>query len=201
MRAFIAVTLSEDARTLLDDVCQLLRRDAPRWRSEKWVPTINLHFTLRFLGTVSDASVGAIVERTRIAVRGMRPFTWRLDGVRAVPHRRGARMLWAVPASEDAGLELAARLTRVGEELSGSSSLPEDVQRSGGPGREFAPHVTLCRARQSRVVPVEALKRANDVVTEARCSMSVEAVTLFASELTRSGPRYAEVAVVRFEND
>jgi len=29
----------------------------------------------------------------------------------------------------------------------------------------------------------------------------VKAVTLFASELTRSGPRYVEVAVVRFDGD
>jgi len=201
MRAFIAVTLPEDARTLLEEVCRLLREDAPQWRSEKWVPALNSHLTLRFLGAVPEASIESLVRRTWSATRGMLPFTWRLEQVRAVPDRHGARMLWTVPAPESAGVELAARLAGVGGGVSESTSSGNRGDGSRGREQQFMPHITLCRAREQRVLPADALKRANAIVAEARCSVSVKAVTLFASELTRSGPRYVEVAVVRFDGD
>lgn len=161
----------------------------PSWAGEKWVAPENLHVTLRFLGSLSDADVDRCVESATEALAVIEPFRLRLDLARAIPQRRSASLLWVAPSQ---GVEETAA---VAEALAQAASFV-DFRPDG---KRFRPHVTLCRARAPRRLAAGAfdeMERALHVSGERTLSMSVPEVTLYASTLTPRGPVYEEKAMI-----
>ena len=161
----------------------------PSWAGEKWVAPENLHVTLRFLGSLSEADVERCVESATEALAVIEPFRLRLDLARAIPQRRSASLLWVAPSH---GVEETAA---VAEALAQATSFV-DFRPDG---KRFRPHVTLCRARAPRRLAAGAfdeMERLLHVSGERTLSMSVPDVTLYASTLTPRGPVYEEKAMI-----
>lgn len=146
----------------------------------RWVPTENLHVTLKFLGHVAGERVAEIAGAVGRAAADMVDFDVRLGGLGAFPSQRRARVLWiglADPAGGFAALSDAVEgsLGRLGFERE---------------QRAFAAHLTIARLKVPAPV---ALPR-----EPSAFSFRVDRLTLFESHLGRPAPRYEALATFPF---
>lgn len=101
--------------------------------------------TLRFLGGLEEAALGAL--RERLAEVPGRRFEMELDGLGGFGGRQSARVVFL--GLRRGGEEAAELATAVEAACRAAGLEPED--------RPFRPHVTLARARERRGAPAPAL--------------------------------------------
>lgn len=129
-RCFVAVPLGDDLRR---DLAAMVAR----WRAEpsapnlRWTHSAGWHITLRFLGATDPDAIPTLADQLRSATSAVAPFTVAGGGLGTFPGPARARSLWYGVA--DPGRRLAALAAAVGAD---------------GP---FRPHVTLARARETRL--------------------------------------------------
>jgi 2'-5' RNA ligase len=175
MRVFIAIDLPDEIRKALSDVQRELRRVTNTCR---WVAPESIHITLRFIGEVPDKRVDDIHD----ALTGItwKPFTISVRGVGFFPGTRSPRVFWAGMESPTMK-ELAERLdTRI-------ESLGFDKEK-----RVFRPHITLARAKESRI-DSSLVTAAGQYEEHEFGSFSVDRVFLFRSTLKPSGAVYEKL--------
>ncbi len=134
MRVFIAIEIPEEIRGRLSAMQAELRSTAS---SARWVAAESAHLTLKFIGEISDKRR----EDIDAALAGLswKEFPICVKGVGFFPGPRSPRIFWAgLQASPMEGLtqEIDARLDRAGF----------DREK-----RAFRPHITLARAKTSRL--------------------------------------------------
>jgi len=180
VRSFLAVLLPDALRAALDAAAADVRQRAPR---VAWVRAENLHLTLRFLGSVDEATLGRVREALDAATEATAPFGVTLGGLGGFPTPRAPRVIWAgVVTGAEALAELHARLEGALAQRGGLR--PE--------GRPFHAHVTLGRARDPRGAPELA-----ELLGERRGGFGevmVAAVHLMRSDLDPSGARHSVLA-------
>ena len=189
VRCFIAIELPEDIRDLLSEIGDAVRAADDRWAGEKWEPQENLHVTLKFVGHIAEEGVETLVAACMHETAGLAGFELVPDSVRAVPSPARARMLWgsfADPGGGCAALAAAAERAALGV-----GAEPET--------RTFKPHVTLVRARTPHGIAADALDLGNDLLEGFPGGVSVSAVTVFRSTLSKSGPTYTPLAICPLE--
>src|SRR5215210_4262422 len=98
MRAFIAVDVSTIAIVKVQE--EILSTTGWNAREIKAVEPRNFHFTLIFLGEISDHDVDSIKEK--LAAFQFEPFTITYTGVGAFPNPASARVIWVGVDSEGA---------------------------------------------------------------------------------------------------
>lgn len=136
-RIFVAVALDPPLRDAIADLERRLEDAGVRLR---WVKPENLHFTLRFLGHISDAQLTRVKVATREAAQGVRSFSISLAGVGAFPNPRRPRVVWiGVSAGAESLQDLAARL----DDTLARERFPKEP-------RSFQPHLTLARVTEPR---------------------------------------------------
>jgi 2'-5' RNA ligase len=168
MRLFVALELPETVR---DDLAGLIG-GLPGVR---WVPPVNYHLTLRFIGEVPPVTA----EEVDIALATIRakPFELSLAGLGTF-ERHGRVQSLHVTAERTAGLgHLQAKIETA-------------LQRAGLPAerRRFAPHVTLARVDQ---VPVPKLVEFLQAHSLFRLPpVMVEHFVLFSSRLGKDQAVY-----------
>jgi 2'-5' RNA ligase len=154
-----------------------LRAVSPQTR---WVRAENLHLTLKFIGEVPEAKLGAI----RSALAGVRsdlPVALDFRGLGFFPNEKHPRVFWA-------GVETSPNLKILAAEIENA------MQKIGIPqeSRPFSPHLTLARFEPPRLA--EQL-RAGIQEHEARDFGSLRASQfhLIESKLKSSGAEYTTV--------
>lgn len=184
-RAFVALLLDEATRASVGAEIDRLR---PLSRAVAWVPTANLHLTLRFLGEQSDEQIGLVEAALVEAAAVTFPFALTLHGLGAFPGLERPRILW-VGVAEGA---LAAREAQARVEAA--------LERRGIPPERQAwhPHLTIGRVFDERAWRREAgfpLRQA--LAAAARRSfgsLAVSRIALMRSDLSPQGARYRELA-------
>ena len=182
VRCFVAVLLCEELRRNIAAVQDGFKRVAP---DLKWVAIENLHVTLKFLGNVEETQVETVYAAVRRAARGSAPFEITVARGGAFPDPRRPRIVWV---GMDAG---AAQLVR----LAGHTE--SELAAAGFPieDREFKPHVTIGRARNSGRGP--NLSRVVEETGEGPIgSQVVSSVAVMRSDLRPSGPTYTPLLEV-----
>lgn len=137
-RIFVAVALDAPLREAIADLEQRLEDAGARLR---WVKPENLHFTLRFLGHISDAQLNRVKIAAREASQGIAPFKVALAGVGAFPNARRPQVVWV-------------GIGEGGETLRNLASRLDDTlarQRFPKEPRGFQPHLTLARVKEPRL--------------------------------------------------
>ena len=134
MRLFIAIDLPNEVRKQLAEVQRALR---PLADSAKWVDAESIHITLKFLGEAPEKQLDDI----NAAMNGLswKPFTISVRGVGFFPGNRSPRVFWAgmeAPTMQGLVEQLDSRMERLGFEKE---------------KRAFRPHITLARARDTRL--------------------------------------------------
>ena len=90
VRCFVALDVSKSIRTALGEIIGLLRREVDGVR---WVRPESVHLTIKFLGDVDRARLGAIKEALRGAVSGS-AIPLRLTALGGFPRADRARVIW-----------------------------------------------------------------------------------------------------------
>src|SRR6516165_10166415 len=175
MRLFLAVDLPDQVRHELAVVQNALK---PLTDSARWVSPDSIHITLKFLGEVPEKVVDDI--DTALAGLSWKPFTVTVHGVGFFPGNRSPRVFWAgmeAPTMQDLAEELDSRMERVGF----------DKEK-----RAFRPHLTLARARDTRID--SSLVTASAKYEEHNFgSFTADRVFLIKSTLNPSGPVYEKL--------
>ena len=174
IRAFIAVTLPDEARQELARVSRALAESAPP-RAVRWVKPERMHLTLRFLGDTAVSLLPDIAAGLDAAVARVSPFTLRLEGLGGFPNRKRPRVIWAGLQGE---LE---RLNGLKREIDAMLE-PLGWEREQRP---FRAHLTLGRVKNSR-----QLREIEWGITVGRVAVPVTAVHLIQSTLRPDGPVY-----------
>ena len=176
MRLFIAVFPPPDVQNAAYRAADPLR---PGHDAVAWVKKENLHYTMRFLGEVDEASAANAAAAMREAAASRAKFGAALGGFGAFPNAKRARVLWIGMLQGAEPMRLLA------------SALDEALARHGfEPSDEgFEPHLTVGRVR----APGDWTSRLLDVPTvEAR--FQVDRIQLVNSVLSPGGSRYETVA-------
>lgn len=191
-RAFVAVLLDETTRASVGGMVECLR---PLGRAVAWVPSANLHLTLRFLGELSDGQLGDVEAALETTAAVTAPFALILHGLGAFPGLERPRILWVGVADgalevRGAQAELETALERVG--------IPREP-------RAWHPHLTIGRVFDERAWRREtglALRQA--IAAAARRNfgrLPVSRITLMRSDLSPRGARYGELASAELRDD
>lgn len=179
MRLFFAVPVSEAIRELVSKSIENARLFDPPWR---WIPSVNYHLTLKFLGEADKEIIPDLGQAASSAARSIAPFTIAFGPFGGFPSLGRPRVIFFGIVSGLPELrELAAKLEG-------------DVVRLGfsKERRPFKAHLTLARIK--RPVPAHLRERLGSIPplpSDAR--QVVDHFVLMRSHLGREGATYEEL--------
>jgi RNA 2',3'-cyclic 3'-phosphodiesterase len=179
MRAFVAVEASSIAIAKLQK--EMLSTAGWNARDVKPVEPHNFHFTLIFLGEISDHDVDSIKEN--LAGFQFEPFTITYTGIGAFPDPAHARVIWV--GVDPAGVQ---KLTALANEVVAKMS-----KLGFKADKPFSAHLTFIRAKGR---PVSASYISSKYQGITFVSDRITKVYLKKSELTQSGPIYSNVYTI-----
>jgi 2'-5' RNA ligase len=184
-RLFVGVRVSVATANAIAACAELLARRARDAGLElKWVPPVNYHVTLKFLGWTRDDAVGAVRDALTKACEGAASFELRAARLGAFPSLDKASVLWAGVGDAPALGELARRI----EEAMVAIGYPRE-------GRAFHGHATVARLREPRPIRDLVLPMAEQVFSTTRVSW----LSMFESETKSSGSVHRELARISFK--
>jgi len=141
----------------------------------RWVAEANLHFTLKFLGSVEDKKVAQIMQALEEALRSVQCFSLLGKGIGVFPNIMRARVLW------------------IGLQSQGLHRIAEGVETALEPlgfpreRRDFAPHLTLGRWRNPGLQPQKLKEQIERWQGYDFGQSKVDDVILFQSVLKPNG--------------
>ena len=173
MRVFVAIEISNDK--IIDSIKKF--QDETKIDA-KPVKSRNLHFTLQFIGEVSEEmsqKIGQSLQNIEFS-----SFDVYLKGVGAFPKPKFPRVVW-IGTDEDGGNML----------ISLSEKVKKALEPLGfSPDKQFKPHITVFRIK----------KKIGDISKELENKkminfgmQKVSSIKLKKSELTSSGPIYSDL--------
>lgn len=180
-RTFIAVDALDAVQIAALSAIDLLRPAAP---DVKWVEPDNLHWTMQFLGDLSDQDMAEVCLRVPRAVAQHDAFELSAEGVGAFPSIQRPRTIW-LGAGQGAN-RLAALHSSIDDALA-----PLGFRRDS---RQFTPHVTLGRVGRTGHAGPDVAERLASLADFDGGVMEVAEVLVYASELSREGPTYTVLA-------
>lgn len=177
MRTFVAIELSND------NVVESIKKFQSEFDiNAKPVEPTNFHFTLQFLGEISE-EVSQKVIRALQTIE-FSSFTVNLKGIGAFPKAKFPRVIW-IGTDEEGGnllIQLAKKVEKVLEPLGFFSDKP------------FKPHLTVFRIK----------KKIGDITKELEKQRTVDfgiqkitEIKFKKSELTPNGPIYSDLEEVK----
>jgi 2'-5' RNA ligase len=186
IRSFIAIPLEAEVRRAVVRLIERLRQPDD---GIKWVPTDNLHLTLKFLGDVDNTDVPPVCQVVRGILADFEPFELSFGGTGGFPNLERPRVLCA--GVEDPSGSLVEIVGRLERDLAELGFKPEP--------RDYTPHLTLGRTRGgSRRASEAVVERLKQEQSKWLGSMVVDTVQLVASFLDKHGPTYQIMDTVHF---
>ena len=177
MRTFVAIEISDN------HVVESIKK----FQSEinikaKPVEPINFHFTLQFLGEISEEISQKIINALHTIE--FSSFSVNLKGIGAFPKAKFPRVVWIGTDDEGGNLliQLAKKVEKVLEPLGFSSDKP------------FKPHLTVFRIKKRIGDITEELEKQNNVDFGIQ---KVTEIKFKKSELTPNGPIYSDLEEVK----
>jgi 2'-5' RNA ligase len=173
MRTFVAIEISdENVISSIEKFQKTIEIDA------KPVNSRNLHFTLQFLGEITDEISHKIIQALRTIE--FSSFNVNLKGIGVFPKAKFPRIIW-IGTDEDGGnvlISLAQKIEKLLKPLGFSSD------------KAFKPHITVFRIK----------KKVEDITKELENNKNmnfgiqkITSIKLKKSELTPNGPIYSDL--------
>ncbi len=182
LRAFVALVLPTAG---IDCLAGLQQRLRDRGLKLSWVPSRNLHLTMKFLGDIGNADLPAATEALQQAVVDQSPLNLIIQGLGVFPGIKQPRVLWTGLGGDVEPLRsLALRLEK------GLVDRGFKADR-----RAFKAHITLARIRK-RVSPQRLLQAMQEVGQFRPQPIMAQRLALFKSDLRPSGAVYTVLSEV-----
>jgi len=187
VRSFIAIEQPDELKRELTRLEARLKKSEPT--GVRWVDPYGSHLTLKFLGNIALGRVDEITGAMAEAAGGIPPFRLEIKGLGVFPGWKRVQVAW---------VGIGGEIDKLGQ-LQGN--LESGLARLGftPETRPFTPHLTLARA-SNRASPAERQSLGQLIAGtsfEAESTISVEAINLMRSQLTREGAIYRQVSSVR----
>jgi 2'-5' RNA ligase len=183
LRCFLAANIGIDALRALDALAVSLHEEARSHSLRlRFVPTENIHLTLKFFGEVPEGTVPGIERELARILHAEPPIALELVGLGAFPNPRRARVLFV--GLREFGASGTPRLSAL------QARIDLALEQIGFPREEkpFHPHLTVARAPGDSRLDVAAIVAAHEAVPVAQTV--VRELVLYQSELRPSGARY-----------
>src|SRR4030066_21905 len=183
IRAFIAIDLSPEIHQRLEDVLQDYRKQLDKVPI-RWVPVLNIHLTLKFLGDVSLSNLNMLTNMIQAEVSNHHQFEISVGGSGAYPNIRQPRVIWV-------GVEAPQELNAIQNGIETTTSRLGYAREE----RAFSPHLTI--GRVSRNATSSDLKTISQALEKTRIGFlgatCVEKVHLYRSDLRPTGAVYTQI--------
>ncbi len=180
MRTFVALEVSDAG--VLDSLVQAQDELAKTGADLKLVERENLHFTMRFLGELTQAQVADADSR----LKGLPPARAEVEmmGMGAFPTLARPNVIW-VGVSPSDELLVAPIAAFVASSLEGIGEKDD---------RPFKAHITLARVKSGReVAKLSSVIRSHSDRSYGRAKLTT--LKLKESRLTPKGPVYSDIGV------
>ncbi len=183
IRLFIALEIpNEVIELVLAERDKLLGAE----KNIRWEPREKLHITLKFLGDTDESLIGNIEQAVENIVKNTRSFQMELGRFGVFRRDGGPKILWL-------GMKESKELEKIVNEF-GDSFAKFGYSKEE---RKFKPHVTLLRFRgHENTDKVLKLLEVNLPVKK----YSAQNITLYKSELNKSGSVYTAIKRFQLEN-
>ncbi|MBI3640003.1 MAG: RNA 2',3'-cyclic phosphodiesterase [Thaumarchaeota archaeon] len=177
MRTFVAVEIQNNE--VLDNIAKL---QSDLKIKAKPVSKENMHFTLLFLGEVSDEIAPKITEALKSIT--FSPILISFNGIGAFPNPRFPRVIWI--GVDDTASQNLVKLAKQVEEKLRPLGFKSD--------KPFKPHLTIFRIKNNigdvskELDKLKTIQLGHDTITELKFKKSI---------LTPSGPIYTDLQVIK----
>ena len=187
-RLFIGFDFPESHRAILDEVLEIVRgADLPI----RWISANAAHMTLHFIGETPVETAELLRLAFAQAPDKIRPFQLNVDGAGAFPNLDKPQVVWLGLVGDITSLR---RLHRATDTFLHGYDIPTEA-------REFKPHITLGRTRQSLQSPqinqLIGLMRSREVkslLNRLEEPFMVSKITLYRSHLSHEGATHEPIA-------
>jgi 2'-5' RNA ligase len=180
MRLFFAVKVSDAVKSDVERAVRSFPLRNPPWR---WIPTGNMHITLKFLGEVDEGVVSGLKVVGADAAARARPFRVVYGPFGGFPSLSSPRVIFFQAIEGTRELADIARNLEAGVE-------PLGIPREH---RAFTAHLTLARIKEP--LPRSMSERLASVPPlPPTAFQDVDRFVLMRSHLAREGATYEEVA-------
>jgi len=149
----------------------------------KWIKSLNIHLTLRFIGPTPEEDVMKINESVAKAVIGNQDFSLVVRGTGVFPKPVRPRVLWLGVGGE---VESLRKLIQgINNSLKKLGYPPEE--------RKYSPHITIGRIRYPQKITPDVSLFLNSEYDPIE--FEVQKVKFFQSDLVPGGPIYSVLGV------
>ncbi len=183
LRVFIAIELPVSIQNAIQQQTASLQH-ALDSSLVRWVPSHNIHLTLKFLGDVSPTNIELLTQMLQYEADQQTAFDLKVSGIGSFPTSRRPRIIWI-------GLHAPAVLDSL------QRSIDSAVARLGYATEErpFSPHLTIGRVRQN--LSSAGLQKIRNTLDATKIgdlgSAKVDSVHLFKSDLQPGGSVYTRL--------
>ena len=182
-RTFIAIEAVDEVHARAVQAIDLLR---PVEDDVKWVAPDNLHWTIQFLGEITDEVMAKVCLLTCRIAAHHEPFSLTATGIGAFPKPERPRTLWL--GAGEGSEALCSLQDELEESLCDLGFRPEH--------RRYVPHLTLGRVGRHAHTSAALADELQGLSDYEGGTMGVDEVTVYASELKSGGPVYHVLARV-----
>lgn len=179
MRCFIAIDLPQKAKEKLAEIIEKLPKEISRFKT---VEKENLHLTLKFLGEINDYKVNWVIQQLKnLNIKKFKIYT---AGIGFFPNENFIRVLWI-------GLEPQELIKKIHKKI--DNALEKYFKKD----KQFESHITLARIKsvKNREKFIEEVKK----IKVPKIEFEVSEIKLKRSVLTKEGPIYSDLYVLRFK--
>lgn len=176
-RTFIAIDAGDEVYARALAAIDLLE---PLAQNVRWTSPDNLHWTLQFLGDVTDEDIYAICREVGRVASEFEPFDLTATGVSAFPNIDKPRTLWL--GASEGGQLLCDLQDQIEERMAKLGFRPER--------RRYTPHLTIGRVSQGSHGGTALAAKLADLAEYDGGRMGVDEIIVYGSELSREGPTY-----------
>ena len=183
IRAFIAVNLSQEIHLHLDHLIRQPKKRLPG-KPIRWVPTKNIHLTIKFLGDVSESNLEMLENILHKEAKDFSPFEISVGELGAFPSMRRPRVVWV-------GVETPSEL------IGFHRSIESETSRLGytPEKRAYSPHLTI--GRISRNASSKDVYEIGEVLCKCKVGFMgatrIAKVHLYRSDLKPGGAIYTKL--------
>ena len=185
LRAFIAFEIPPKVQEDIYRVTSNLRRGTGSLI--RWVPSENMHLTLKFLGDISPANVEFLTQMIRTEADAYNCFEISLTGLGSFPSSKRPRVIY-IGIQAPAELESLQHAIETTTRRLGYASDPNT-------GRSFSPHLTIGRVKQNiSAADQQQIRRALEATKiDSLGTARVDSVHLYKSDLKPTGSVYTKL--------
>jgi len=174
-RVFIGIPIDENSQQKINKLVKPMKNSS---QDVRWVPASHRHLTLAFLGNKPASVVANLIRLFDQTYQQQAHFQYNMSTLTRFPDPEGR-----IIALVDDPVRPLRNLFRLTLELLQSNNIEFDR-------KEFRPHITLARIKRAKCVNTDFAQRIN-------ITLNIDAIVLYQSALTESGPVYSALKQTR----